>query len=130
MTDQEVFDFGYLAIVKQGKGSIDENGRCYYRHPNGIYRCVAGQFIPDQEYTSDMEQLSVLPDYSHSEEELLVKKIFEKLGINLELMQEMQRAHDHLCVRARRGLGSFLDLWKEGMIIVAIKFNLSTDIIK
>ena len=46
MTDQEIFDKVWAHIIAQGVPSMNGEGRCLYRGPNGT-KCAAGIFLPD-----------------------------------------------------------------------------------
>ena len=41
-------------VVKQGKRSVDERGKCLYRGPNGL-KCAIGFAIPDDRYDPNMD---------------------------------------------------------------------------
>lgn len=43
-----------LATYKQGQQSVNENGFCMYRGPNGL-KCVVGHMIPDEKYKASFE---------------------------------------------------------------------------
>lgn len=51
---QEFIDKVVPLVVKQGRQSDGDDGRCLYRGPNGL-RCAIGFAIPDDRYTPDME---------------------------------------------------------------------------
>lgn len=53
-TAQQVFNYVVLALVMQGNRSVDNNGMCLYRSPDGR-KCAAGHLIPDSEYYPSME---------------------------------------------------------------------------
>ena len=46
MTRQEMFNRATAHLVRQGKRSVNDSGRCLYRGPNGL-KCAIGIFLPD-----------------------------------------------------------------------------------
>ena len=59
MTEQEIFDTVVAHARKQGRKCVDESGDCLYRH--GPDKCFAGALIPDNVYSTGMEQLNIMP---------------------------------------------------------------------
>ena len=59
MTEQEIFDTVVAHARKQGRKCVDESGDCLYRH--GPDKCFAGALIPDNVYSTGMEQLMIMP---------------------------------------------------------------------
>lgn len=58
MLAQEIVDRVYQHfIVEKNPPSIDKDGRCLYRGPNGT-KCAAGLFIKDEEYKPDFEGMT------------------------------------------------------------------------
>ena len=53
-TLQETFDIVASHLLRQGRRSVDSEGRCLYRGPNGL-KCGAGCLIPDELYDPDIE---------------------------------------------------------------------------
>lgn len=49
MTLQEFFDQAVGGVIRQGRRSVAENGKCLYRGPNGL-KCAVGHCISDDEY--------------------------------------------------------------------------------
>ena len=49
ITAQELFDQVVTAVVKQGRKSEGTDGRCMYRHPDGL-KCAAGHAMTDEEF--------------------------------------------------------------------------------
>lgn len=43
-----------LAVIAQGKHSVDVDGTCMYRGPDGL-KCVVGHMISDEEYSPELE---------------------------------------------------------------------------
>lgn len=86
MTNQEVFDQGFLAIYNQGCRSYDgTQGRCVYRRDDGV-RCIAGHFIPDQDYRPEMEG-----DLANTG---CVKYYLISKDIDPDFMRSLQKIHD------------------------------------
>ena len=54
MNRQEIFDKIYLHLIEQGRKSIDSDGQCMYRSPDGD-KCAIGCLIPDELYTPELE---------------------------------------------------------------------------
>lgn len=59
MTEQEIFDTVVTHARRQGRKCVDESGDCLYRH--GPDKCFAGALIPDNVYSTGMEQLNIQP---------------------------------------------------------------------
>ena len=59
MTDQEQFDIVVRHARKQGHRCVDEGGDCLYRFEGD--KCFAGALIPDNVYSTGMEQLIIKP---------------------------------------------------------------------
>ena len=49
MTLQLLFDNAAVGVIKQGKPSVDANGKCKYRTKEGL-KCGIGFSITDEEY--------------------------------------------------------------------------------
>lgn len=87
---QQAFDTVLLGLRAQGCASIDtRNGYdCMYRSDDGM-KCAAGLLIPDSVYRDEFEGNEIdnlLLEYPSVAEALV--------GINAELVSDMQRAHD------------------------------------
>lgn len=54
LTPQKMFDDFVVHMIKQGGRSIQINGHCVYRGPNGR-RCGIGKFILNHQYTKKMD---------------------------------------------------------------------------
>lgn len=46
-----------LAVIAQGKRSVDVNGACMYRGPDGL-KCIVGHMISDEDYSPKLENRS------------------------------------------------------------------------
>lgn len=85
MTDQELFDKVAGHLLKQAERSVDGNKGCLYRGPRGLM-CAIGCLIPDERYTSDLEQF--MPDD---------RPLLEAAGLGEEqakLAYKLQEIHD------------------------------------
>lgn len=56
LTLQDVFNLGYIGVIRQGKQSAGADGYCLYRGPDGI-KCAIGHCIPDELYTPNLENI-------------------------------------------------------------------------
>jgi hypothetical protein len=82
-------------LRKQGCPANDENGDCVYRGLNGT-KCAAGCLIPDNRYSYSLEG-NFVSDWPLGElegGELSVAKLFEELGHDRGLVNELQQCHD------------------------------------
>lgn len=87
MTDQEVFDKVIAHLRAQKCQSVDDTNQCVYRGPRGE-KCAAGIFIPDDQYFPWMEGKFVVHEK--------MAPIFEKQGIDIGLLNTLQRFHDSM----------------------------------
>jgi hypothetical protein len=55
---QKTFDTIVDHLYKQGCASVNDDGHCLYRGPNGT-KCAIGCLIPDDIYTRGMENVRV-----------------------------------------------------------------------
>lgn len=53
---QDVFDYVVRKLYEQAAFSVDKNGDCRYRSPNGN-RCAIGYLVPNSVYSFSMENL-------------------------------------------------------------------------
>ncbi len=101
MTKQETFDKVVRALRAQGRKSLRAGGiTCAYRGGEGG-KCAAGHLIPDDKYDPAMEGIAVrtdeemvdlLPDVTWRSE--LLRRAIRSEGHDLELVRDLQRAHD------------------------------------
>ena len=68
-TPQEIVDTVIPLMVEQGCPSVDEEGNCEYRGPNGV-KCAAGFFLTDRE-AKDPAAVYYHPDFKEQGEETL-----------------------------------------------------------
>lgn len=90
MTDQEFFDKTITHLLKQGKQSIvpSASNTCMYRGPDNT-SCAIGCHIPDEMYSSGMENLRVSALFKTFPK---LRKIFQ--GLSNHLLHDMQFFHD------------------------------------
>jgi hypothetical protein len=90
-TAQQIFDYVYNALKKQGRRSVRSNpdtAACLYRAPNGD-KCAAGHLITDEHYTAALEGLPV--NYLDVSMALMASGVpFDRL----KLVDDLQLAHD------------------------------------
>lgn len=111
MEKQEIFDKVYDALLKQGVASIDSNGSCMYRGPNGT-KCAIGHLIPDELFEHDFNYADICD---------LPKNVFEYFEVESDedfiFLRNLQIAHDiHLALT----IESFTEKMRE----IASKYNL------
>jgi len=112
MTPQEIVNKVYFALKKQGKPSVDKNGECLYRGPNGL-KCAAGHLMSDKEYDSLMEGYDV--NYSGG-----LFHFPEVISENAKLIKDLQDAHDMAASQDE----NFWDEFSYRLIHVLNKFDL------
>jgi hypothetical protein len=107
MTNQEIYNISVNHLRRQGKKSLLKEGAtmCAYRGIGGLM-CAAGPFIPDDKYTSNLEQNSINDLY-------LQYGLFEDL--NRRLLTDLQMIHDDYQPSA----------WEEEWERLAHKWNLA-----
>ncbi len=105
---QAIIDAGYKGVIAQGKKSVDSEGDCLYRAPDGC-KCFIGHGIPDEIYSNDMENQSG-------------SDIAYILGINPkfhEMLEKFQAAHDGAEYK------NFISDFKSRCKLVAKEFNVT-----
>lgn len=93
-----IIDRTYTLLVRQGGPSIDGDNQCLYRC--GDRRCAVGHWVPDAEYTDDMEGVGVA---ALIEDGLAGPKTRKLLSEFSKLFDQLQTAHD--IVRSADTLG-------------------------
>lgn len=83
-TKQETFDMVCEGLAAQGWKRSIELGTCVYHGSDGL-KCAAGLLIPDEEYSSVMEELPVAEIFEDSPS---LRKH------DLDLLIDLQEAHD------------------------------------
>lgn len=111
LTNQEIFNKAINGLMAQGAPSVDAEGHCLYRGPNGL-KCGAGQLIDDEFYSPKFEG-----ECSDSGMLLLALEASGVPKTASELVAAVQSAHDSssklpnflkdLRLRLRRVAGSF-----------------------
>lgn len=86
LSRQEIFDTALSGIRGQNGFSVDENGVCLYRGPDGK-KCAAGWLIPDSKYNIEIEGQNAfgLTDF------------FEGCGVSYDdmvFLAQLQSIHD------------------------------------
>jgi len=118
-TPQELFDTVLTAIREQGRPSMDINGRCQYRGPNGL-KCAAGQLIPDEKYKPVMDS-DTLNGFGR---DFIKRYQLDDLEPHVDLIWYMQAAHDEA---AKQFSVDFLPYFENKMAKVAGRFGLKYD---
>ena len=83
---QELYDYIVEAIVKQGRPSVGDNGRCLYRGPGGL-KCAYGHVHPDSMYDEGMEDCTLAKLH-------LQEKIPASLVPHVHMLLKLQACHD------------------------------------
>ena len=103
---QKAFNVAYRGLMSQGCRSMNDNGACKYRGPNGA-RCAIGHMLPNRLYNVSME---------HTTYKTLVQNfpsvkdyLYRKFGgmINDSDMRDLQNAHDRDDISLEDGLKQF-----------------------
>lgn len=105
MTHQEIFDKVVLHLINQRYPAMSEDGECQYRDAlvdGTVRRCAVGIWIPDEDYTPDLEGFTI-PDLTNPNEvicdtEAMILSILGKQGIPdsaIPLLAALQNDHDH-----------------------------------
>ena len=85
-TAQEIFTQVWNHfVVNEAPRSMDSEGRCWYRGPEG-QRCAVGVVLLDTEYVPEHE--------SHSVGTVCAKGFWERLCPHTSLLRSLQRLHD------------------------------------
>ena len=124
MTKQETFDFVVGNLIKQGRPSVHSvqhvgmNGpsiTCRYRSDAGL-KCAAGWCIPDEQYDPSMEGQTVCES----------KWIQSMVAAHdLDLLVELQTAHDSYVTNTDSWLARFLDQAR----VIATDHNLNINVL-
>lgn len=111
-TLQNTFSQVYLALVKQGAPSINDDvqprlgvstGSCRYRSKDGL-KCAIGWLIPDENYQPWLERVSLQSILSGPSE---IKHILEAAG-PFHFLAALQRMHDRAAFNHARSGADFL----------------------
>lgn len=126
-TKQQIFDQVAVAIIAQGRPSVDDYNGCYYRAPDGS-KCAAGHLIPDDEYDPDMENKSAegVAEGLGCPRSPTLNAISKQLGGHF--LNQLQRAHDDAAICCCDD-EPFLDLFRRHMAGVAEDQDLNTKVL-
>ncbi len=116
MTKQEIFDTVAKHLFSQGQRSVNANGVCLYRGPNGL-KCAIGALITDEEYDSEMEFKTI----SFLKERFIPDRL---KGVIIDFLSDLQNIHDDYANWSRTSQ------MKEELEIVARNFGLDYSILK
>lgn len=94
-TQQQTFDMVITNMRTQGLPSVGLYGRCLYRGPHGR-KCAAGGIIPDERFSPLFEDSNALVHVVECGEAATnpVCCVLRELGHDVELVAELQTAHD------------------------------------
>lgn len=101
---QEMFDTFYPPLMKQGTRSMDPLTICLYRGPAGR-KCAVGWLIPDEEYSSSMDEGSTAIRDNKAVQAVIEKRFgipansLEDSDI-LDFLRDAQSIHDDAFVGA------------------------------
>lgn len=111
MTSQEAFDIVLKNLREQGVASY-RNGSCRFRGCDGG-KCAVGWLIPDDEYSPEMDAYWEVVETR--------ERVAKNLGLDVELLVDMQLAHDRFMPRCK---GSSLQAWETAMERIAAENKL------
>lgn len=116
-TPQKVFDYVVMKVYEQGCKSVDSLS-CAYRGNNNT-KCAIGHLIPSNLYRKEFEGRSIAGNRFLP---LIKSERFKSfLVTNLQLLKELQRAHD---VTFPPPGSSFRSIFLQRANDVAMEFNL------
>lgn len=116
---QQIFDYVYKFLYKQGKRAADKNGGCKYRTHDGL-KCAVGCIIPDELYSPIMEgSLYTLNDRRY--------KVPWYIKRNRNLLRDMQVAHDNTYASNPKKFRSDI---REKFLAIALDHKLSTEVLQ
>lgn len=134
ISKQETFDTVVRALLAQGGPSMGPSLQrhliCRYRGEGGR-KCAAGQLIPDDKYSADMENVVVNPVCLPSE--VAARALLDALnGHDIELVQRLQLAHDAIVAVTGIPVSDrvWLNRFREHAAVVAYDYDLNTDVLK
>lgn len=116
-TPQEIFDFAYKGIIKQGVPSISGPRLCKYAGPNGT-ACAIGLMV-DRETAETWDEIQGTINYLCESQSALTPPWVKK---NLPLLSAIQECHDDA---SQQDDSIFISTYKELMVNVAPVFNLT-----
>lgn len=116
-TDQEVFDEVAHHLLTQNEQAQDANGHCMYRDEENGYACAIGCCIPEELYSSNMEEKNV--GELLSEHYDVMDQIFGR-EVDIYLLKKLQHVHDDVSIC----------FWHNTLVTIADDFELSKDALK
>lgn len=135
---QSIFDEVLFKLRAQGKSSTGDNNECLYRG-NDNTKCAVGHLIPDDEYSPDMEGVSVVysgnftaDDIENEESEtrhaqLLVSNVLRKRNCyskeHCMFLRQLQSIHDSY-LRNIKIKEDWIKAFNKEMQDLALEYNL------
>lgn len=122
MDNQQIFDKVATHLLTQNERSVDIDGDCQYRDPQGR-SCAVGCLIPDEFYNPAFEGAQVSSAMKYGRKNSLLANALEGAGIDvgnpttIKLLAELQHMHDNDSPYG----------WPEDLRDIAMKFGLSTE---
>ena len=114
MDNQEIMETVAKHLLKQGRRSLDADGRCMYRAPNGD-KCAVGCLLPDDLYDVSFEGVPVPSQWNDKTASGLARAIAGVVsGSSFPLLAALQLVHDTIAP----------ENWSVELSNTAIKFNL------
>lgn len=101
LSNQEIFDRVLAHMRVQRRASVDDDGACLYRGPNGT-ACAIGALIRDDEYTPEIEKKNVYT---------LLKGV-DRMTVSegrRSLLSDLQSVHDNLSEIDSENFLSFIE---------------------
>lgn len=119
-TKQETFDTVAKGLLAQG-GPSASFGRCRYRAvmaDGSVRKCAVGFLISDKDYYPEMEKNldGAAPEFIEE-------------GHNIDLVLDLQRAHDKAYSYSNRSEKEWLYQWRTIMFNLASNYDLDTDVL-
>jgi hypothetical protein len=115
VTEQEVADYTIGKLLEQGYASLDMDGNCVYRGPEGS-KCAIGWLIPDDAYDPNMDA------YNANGVTDVTNKYFRKnedelcaFDLRIQFLSELQVLHDNALSGVKDAMGrdeDFLESFK------------------
>lgn len=119
MNYQETLNKSYFGIINQGGPSIEEDGHCLYRGPNGR-KCAIGQLIPNDQYNLKMDIGYSGVGFKHEVNDVLIKNGYT----NLEFLSVLQNCHDESAYEAFDDNKLFFEIFNKRINKLASEYEL------
>lgn len=117
--NQEAFNKIWTFISAQGKQSMNPDGNCQYRGPDGM-QCAVGCLIPNDEYITLLDDGSLVPKEYHNGLQFAQALVPSLQKYDLAFLEDMQRFHDFV-----PNTEPFLVTWQSSMREYAAENNLT-----